>query len=209
MEFNDENKRTILELLKAGNRNTALQFISATYKVSASDAEKLLVAFEIQFKEAILSSPATSVVTGVTGCFSGILKFISIISAMVGLGIAGFGYFAPDLIDDAKEKLMIRVTVANKIFHGPDSLNERLIYQYQDAGEVKYDTGNTIYSAGMYQVGDTLHVNGNEVDAPNDLKNSEGVADVKLGLYLVGGFVFLFGLIFWFVGNKVAAFGRR
>ena len=209
MEFNDENKSTILELLKAGNRSTALQFISATYKVSAADAEKLLEAFEIQFKEAINSSPATQVVSGVTGCFSGIMKVISVLSVMVGVGIIGFGFFAPELVDDGKEKLMIQVVVANKIYHDFDSLYERLVYQYEDAGELKYDTGNIIYTTGMYQVGDTLHVDANEVDAPNDLKNSEGVADVRLGLYILGGLVTAFALIFWFVGTRVRALGRR
>jgi hypothetical protein len=209
MEFNDENKKTILDLLKAGNRSAALQFIAATYKVSATDAEKLLDAFEIQYKNAVQSSPVTNVVSGVTGCFSAILKFISIVSGMVGLGIAGIGYFVPDFIDDGKEKFMVKVVVADKIFHGLDSLNERLVYQYEDAGEVKYDTGKTIYSAGMYQIGDTLHVNGNEVDAPNDLKNSEGVADVIEGLYILAGAILVFALIIWFVGNGVAAVGRR
>ena len=58
MEFTDENKQTILDFLKSGQRQAALSFISAKYNVSDEDAQKLLAAFEMQFRATIAATQA-------------------------------------------------------------------------------------------------------------------------------------------------------
>lgn len=83
MEFNDKNKQTILELLKAGQRLGALQFIASEYSVSAKDAEKLLAAFENQFRDVVQEKTKPP---GCMGCLSGAFKILCRVNGSLWVG---------------------------------------------------------------------------------------------------------------------------
>ena len=81
MEFTEQAKQTILELLKSGKRVEAIKFIREKYGTSLYDAKQLLEAFEKQFGHLVVKeAPARSNNSaGCGGCLSGILKMISIV----------------------------------------------------------------------------------------------------------------------------------
>ena len=159
MEFTDENKQTILDLLKAGKRSAALQFISSEFRVSTGDADKLLAAFEGQFMKAGQSNQTASTsISGCVGCFSGLLKGISIFIALIGIGILGVGYFIPEFINRAGSDMMVPTIVDSEYFPTSDSSNVRLIVKFNHQGIIVSDTTYTIYSRGMYFPGDSLRI---------------------------------------------------
>jgi hypothetical protein len=211
MEFTDENKQTILDFLKSGQRQAALSFISAKYNVSDEDAQKLLSAFEAQFRATIELTPAIQATSafGFSGCFSGILKVISVLIGFLGLGILGAGYYMPEVLGGlaknltAPENLRVPVTVVDQYFYAsPDSSNVRLIYEIKHNNQTKYDTSNTIYSVNMYFKGDTLLMESHDLNFKKQLTDLALKAQLQNGLYILGCALLFFALIFWIVGAK-------
>ncbi len=203
MEFTDESKQTISDLLNAGTRDAALQFISSKYGVSTDDARKLLAAFENQFRTSTQRPPVqTFNLAGCGGFLSGIMKIISVLTGIIGIGTIGFAYLAPDLIGSLEKKINVPVVVTDKVFHSPDSSQVRLIFRYAVKGHMKYDTTNTIYSAGMYQPGDTIRVESSELDIKYDVANSEQVAEARDAIYISGGVALFIALVFWLVSSR-------
>ena len=211
MEFTDENKQTILDLLNSGQRQAAVNFISAKYNVSGADAQKLLSAFETQFQVAVGGTPTsqTTSSSGCSGCLSGILKAFAILIGLLGIGTLGVGYYMPELIGSLTNNfkmpvnLKVPVTVVDQYYYAsPDSSNVRLIFEIKYNNQVKYDTSNTIYSANMYFKGDTLRVEARELDFQKQLPNLAFEAQIQNGLYILGGALLFFALIFWIVGSK-------
>ena len=211
MEFTDENKQTILDFLKSGQRQEALSFISAQYTVSSEDAQKLLSAFENQFRATITAPSRTQVTanSGCSGCLSGILKAIAVLVGFLGLGILGIGYYMPELIGSLAKSfsstanITVPVTVVDQYFYtSPDSSNVRLIFEVNYNNQIQYDTSNTIYSANMYFKGDTLRVQAHELNFQKPLTDLALQNDFQNGLYVFGGALLFIALIFWLVGSK-------
>ncbi len=203
MEFNDKNKQTILELLKAGQRLGALQFIASEYSVSAKDAEKLLVAFENQFRDVVQEKTKPP---GCMGCLSGTFKFFAVLMALFGLGIIAVGYFIPDVVDLGENDTMVPALVTSQYYYtAPDSTNVRLIMQYNDADQVKSDTTNMIFTAGMYYPGDSIQVAASEIDLQQHKAVTEFKSKTQDTIYRVGAAFLFSAFLFWLVINRLGS----
>jgi hypothetical protein len=207
MEFNDKNKQTILELLKAGQRLGALQFIASEYSVSAKDAEKLLAAFENQFRDVVQEKTKPP---GCIGCLSGAFKFFAVLMALFGVGIIAVGYFIPDVVDFGENDTMVPALVTSQYYYtAPDSTNVRLIVQYNDADQVKSDTTNMIFTAGMYFPGDSIHVAANEIDLQQHKAVTEFKSKTQDTIYIVGAAFLFSAFLFWLVINRLGSVLRK
>lgn len=211
MEFTDENKQTILDLLSTGQRQAAISFISTTYRVSEADAQKLLAAFEAQFHTVIQRAPTpiTNTLSGCSGCLSRILKVIAVLIALLGIGTFGIGYFMPDLMAmlarnfSSSPNLYVPVTVVDQYYYAtPDSSNVRLIFEIPYNNQVAYDTSNIIYSANMYSKGDTLRVQADQLSVFKPLTDQAIQSEFQKGIYILGGALLFIAFIFWLVGEK-------
>jgi hypothetical protein len=205
MDFTEESKQAILNLLKTGQRNVALQFIASQFRVSTSDAQKLLEAFELQYGHLLQPVPPAKAanLSGCAGCFSGMLAIISALFFSLGILVIGVGHFISDWMDEANENRMVSAIVAGKYFTTPDSGSVKLILEYNNEDEVRYDTGKLEYPANMYQPGDTIQIASGELGFLNELSKTQPVEDTQKGIYFVGGVFIFMGVIAWLISRRV------
>jgi len=203
MELANENREKILALLKAGQRDAALRFIAAQYGTSDEDSKKLLKAFELQYGNFVKPETSTKSpnLSGCSGCLSAVLKVISILIGVFGIGSFAVGYFIPNLFGDEWNNQLVPVVVSGKSYSRPDSSYVNLIYQYPNGAEIKTDTGTVEYVPDQYLSGDTIHVTASELDMPwNDDLNKK-LRETQQGVYLFGGILLFIATLFWFTGS--------
>ena len=206
MTFTEENKRTILALLKSNQQQAAQQYIAGHFGVSKEDSVRLLAVFESQFMGGIATPmpPSKSInLSGCVGCFHGLLKGISIFLVLIGFGVLAVGYFIPGNFFHFENDMLVPAKVKGLYFTSPDSTNVRLILSYSVNGQMGYDTTNSSYSTGLYYIGDSLHVTASNLNLEIDGAYSEGIDKIQKSIFLFGtGFLF-FALIFWLVGIRL------
>ena len=204
MEFTDENKQAILNLLRTGQSDAAKQFIASRYGATAEDSKKLLEAFEYQFSNLIQEgSPPQNSSAGCAGCLSGVLKVMAILIGIGGAGTMVIGYFLTNLFGETWNNKWESVMVSGYTYSRPDSSFVNLIYQYRSGVELKLDTGTIEYPPGLYHSGDTIRIMASELDRSMDEEVLLKLKETQEVIYLFGGAGLFIALLIWFVSSRI------
>lgn len=165
-----------------------------------------MAVFENQFMGGIATPMPLSKsinLSGCVGCLHGLLKGISIFLVLSGFGVLAVWYFIPGNFFHFENDMLVPAKVKGLYFTSPDSTNVHLILSYSVNGQMGYDTTNSIYSTGLYYIGDSLHVTASDLNLEIDGAYSEGIDKIQKTIFLFGtGFLF-FELIFWLVGIRL------
>ena len=97
------------------------------------------------------------------------------------------------------------VVTSQYYYSAPDSANVRLIVQYNDADQMKSDTTNMIFSAGMYHPGDSIQVAASEIDLQQHKAVTEFKSKTQNTIYIVGAAFLFSALIFWLAINRLGS----
>ena len=195
MEFSDAVQQSILDFLKSGNRQAALDFIAKTYHASQYDSKKLLETFERQYFPEIAKSKKFDAAT-CSGCLSAVLKVIAIIVAILGVITLGLGYFFPPLFGDNFNNRRVPVVVTG-FSNTYDSAYVNLIYEYRDDQQVNIDTGTIDYDTARFDFGDTTEVSARDLGLGLGADELRAIEERQYWFYFAGTCVMIVAVVFW------------
>jgi len=200
MEFTPDVKDILLNYLKDGQREMAINYISRTFRTSHYDSRQLLESFEKQFKSELAGAfPKKFDSASCSGCLSRILKIIAILVAILSLLIFAIGYFFIDLFGNEWNSRQVPVVVNGLAYPYGDSTYVNLIYDFEKEGQVFTDTSSMDYASTMVQIGDTVKVYADDLGLGLDNETLERLRERQQTFYWVAGGVFFVGIVFWMV----------
>lgn len=196
MQLTADAKAILLNYLKDGQREMALQYISRTFKTSQNDSQKLLEAFERQHSNELKDSlPKKFDGAACSGCLSKVLKVISIFLLFVSVVIFALGYFFITLFGEDWNYRQVPVIVKGTIYPYGDSTYVNLIYEYKKESLIILDTGTMSYDTSRYNLGDTATVYAHDIGLGLDEDTLHRMEERQRIFYYVGGSVVLVALV--------------
>lgn len=200
MEFTPEAKDILLNYLKDGQREMALDYIRRTFHTSHYDSRKLLEAFESQFSSELGSVLPKKFDSGAcSGCLSKILRVIAIVVAILSLLIFGLGYFFIDLFGNEWNYRQVPVVVKGLVYPYGDSTYVNVIYNFEKEGRMLTDTSSMDYDASAIHIGDTVKVYADDLGLGLDSETLQRLRERQQVFYWVAGAVLFVALVFWTV----------
>ncbi len=231
------NKSIIKEYVRQNRTAEALNFIRQTYKVTETDAQKLLDAIVDESKQSTSNETTITKRTSNNGCGGCLNVFFKIISVFVGLWSVMFlsaFVFAYYLIENEKGDLVqVEATVL-----GSERANrgrEHLIVEYTWENINYLDTMDFAVESGKYEVGEEIEVlihpdhptpavlevelhqnflqtfeSASETKEFGDLEGLQWILDAYALVFLLPGLLFLLISIFlWWLGGRFVAKAKQ
>jgi hypothetical protein len=198
MQLTADAKAVILNYLKDGQREMALQYISRTFHTGHYDSQKLLESVEREFSQELkgfLPSKKFDA-NACSGCLSKLLKIISILLIIVAAGIFALGYYFIDLFGKEWNNRQMQVIVKDYFYPYNDSTSARPIYEFEKDGKVELDTNSMPYNTSVYQIGDTINVFAHDLGFGLDTETITRLEERQTVFYYIGVSIITIALIF-------------
>lgn len=222
----DSHKIIVLEYLKLGQRQKAINYLMQTYEgVDSVEAEKLIQ--NIESSEKLATSTNSSSGQGCAGCFGGLFKLASVLFMFIGLSmliVAGCVYYI------IKQEKLELVAIDAVVVDLQESRNYLVlpVLEYEWDGVVYTDTTEVAIDKLEFEIGQEIEVSINphypesahlkrETDQSlYDLIYQPKVKDITdiqviqvfydLVTYLVilpGMFLILLSIVLWWASNRM------
>lgn len=201
MPLTPEAKDIILNYLKDGNRDMALQYINRMFRTSQYDSQKLLEAVEYEFSDELKSGLPPKSATGCSGCLTTLLKVISILLLIAGVGVFAIGYFFIDLFGHEWNNRKVPVVITGFVNPYADTTYAYafLVYKFDKNGQTQIDTTTMDYHKSYNHIGDTIQLSAKDIGLPLDAETISRMKKTQQFIYAIGGCATLAAVIFWLV----------
>jgi hypothetical protein len=197
MQLTPDDKAVILNYLKDGQREMALQYVSRKFKTSDYDSRKLLESIEREFGHELKSVlPKNFDGAACSGCLSKVLKVISVFLIIVSIGIFALGYFFIDLFGEQWNNRQMPVIVKDMVYSYSDSSYANIIFEFEKDGRIEEDTSSLEYNTGYTHIGDTVKVFAHDLGFGLDAETIKRLEERQQVFYYVGVSVITIALIF-------------
>jgi hypothetical protein len=202
MQLTPDDKAVILNYLKDGQREMALQYVSRKFKTSHYDSQKLLEAVEREFGHELKGTlPKKFDGVACSGCLSKVLKVISVFLIIVSIGIFALGYFFIELFGDNWNNRQMPVIVTDMVYSYSDSSYANIIFEFEKDGRIEEDTSSLEYNTGYTHIGDTVKVFARDLGFGFDAEAMKHLEERQQVFYYVGASVITIALIFLAVSS--------
>jgi hypothetical protein len=202
MQLTPDDKAVILNYLKDGQREMALQYVSRKFKTSHYDSQKLLEGIEREFGHELKGAlPKKFDGVACSGCLSKILKVISVFLIIVSIGIFALGYFFIDLFGQNWNNRQIPVIVKDMVYSYSDSSYANIIYEFEKDGHIEEDTSSLEYNTSYTLIGDTVKVFAHDLGFGLDEETIKRLEERQQVFYYVGASVLTAALLFLAVSS--------
>lgn len=201
MELSADAKAVILNYLKDGQQEMAVQYVSQHFHISLYDSQKLVETVAREFShelKGVLPRKKPDA-RSCSGCLSAILKVISVLLILAGAGVFALGYFFFDLFSSQWNNRPVPVVVTDLEYIYADSLYAHAIIQFEIDGQARMDTSLLDYNTQYTHVGDTINMKANDLGLPLDADTIARMKKQQRFIYSIAGSVLLAAVIFWLV----------
>jgi hypothetical protein len=197
MQLTPDDKAVILNYLKDGKREMALEYVSRKFKTSHYDSQKLVEGVEHEFNHELKGAlPKKFDAAACSGCLSKILRVISIFLIIVSAGIFALGYFFIDLFGEQWNSRQIPVVIKDYSYRYSDSTLANPIYEFEKDGSIQVDTHSMEHKISLYPIGDTIQVYARDLGFGLDTETIKRLEERQTIFYYISVSVLTIAVIF-------------